>query len=480
MLRRTKIVATLGPATDKEGVLEDIIRSGVDVVRLNFSHGTHDDHIQRAKATREIAARLGRDVGVLVDLQGPKIRIDRFKDGPINLVEGSQFVLDADLAEDAGTREAVGIAYKTLPRDVKPDDILLLDDGRIVFKVVRTEGQKVICQVEVGGPLSDKKGINLQGGGLSAPALTDKDKKDIICAAQINTDYLAVSFPRSAADIHQARALLTEAGSKAGIIAKIERAEALDCIDEIILASEAIMIARGDLAVEIGDAKLVGVQKRFIRRARHLNRVVITATQMMESMIHNQMPTRAEVMDVANAVLDGSDAVMLSGETASGQYPAKTVQAMVRICLGAESEREIRQSKHRIDAQFQHTDEAIAMSTMYIANHLNVSAIVCLTESGATTLWMSRISSGIPIFALTRNEPTRRRVTLYRGVYPIVFDVIHANNPTSVIGDAVQTLLSRGVVKNGDRVVVTMGDARGVSGGTNSMKIIVVGEHITP
>ncbi|HXH02586.1 MAG TPA: pyruvate kinase [Candidatus Competibacteraceae bacterium] len=479
MPRRTKIVATLGPATDQPGVLDSIIQAGVDVVRLNFSHGKAEDHIRRAQAVRSRAAAQGRDVAVLVDLQGPKIRIERFRDGAVELVEGQRFVLDAALPADAGSQEEVGITYKDLPKDVRPGHVLLLDDGRLALEVEAVEGPRIVCRVQAGGPLSNNKGINLQGGGLSAPALTEKDRADILVAAELQADYLAVSFPRAAADLEEARTLLRAAGGQGGIVAKIERAEALADIDNIILASDAVMIARGDLAVEIGDAELVGWQKRLIRRTRQLNRVAITATQMMESMIHNQTPTRAEVMDVANAVLDGTDAVMLSAETASGKYPAKAVAAMARICLGAESQREIQRSSHRLDWHFERTDEAIAMAAMYVANHLDVRAIVCLTESGSTTLWMSRISSGIPIYALTRHEVTRRRVTLYRGVYPVAFDVVHAN-PNRVIQEALETLKARGAVADGDRVIVTKGEFEGIAGGTNTMKIVIVGGQRLP
>ena len=476
MLRRTKIVATLGPATDRPGVLADLIRAGVDVVRLNFSHGQAADHCRRAQQVRDLARQLECDVAILADLQGPKIRIDRFRNGPVELVEGARFVLDASLAADAGDAEHVGIAYKQLPQDVAPGHILLLDDGRLELTVHAVEGPRIICQVRLGGTLSNNKGINLQGGGLSAPALTEKDRADIVTAAQIKADYIAVSFPRCAADLEEARQLLRAAGGMGGIVAKVERAEALTVLDEIILASDVVMVARGDLGVEIGDAQLVGVQKRLIRRARELNRVVITATQMMESMIHSQTPTRAEVLDVANAVLDGTDAVMLSAETASGDYPAQAVAAMARVCLGAESQREIQRNLQRLDSvQFQRTDEAIARSAMYIANHLEVRAIVCLTESGSTTLWMSRISSGIPIYALTRHEATRGRVTLYRGVYPVHYDVVH-DHPNQVIQHALNLLRAQGAVANGERVIITKGDFNGISGGTNTLKIAIVGE----
>lgn len=479
MSRRTKIVATLGPATDDSQVLERLIRAGVDVVRLNFSHGSATDHIHRAQQVRKLAAAQGRDVGILADLQGPKIRIERFREGSVDLSEGERFSLDAELPADAGTQDRVGITYKALPQDVDMGNALLLDDGRIVLLVEAVEGSCIHCRVEVGGRLSDKKGINLLGGGLSAPALTAKDKEDIRTAAQLQTDYLAVSFPRSAADIEEARELLRLAGGHGGIVAKIERAEALNDIEAIIKSSDVIMIARGDLGVEIGDAELPGVQKRLIQLSRDLNKVAITATQMMESMIQNQTPTRAEVLDVANAVLDGTDAVMLSAETASGRYPVKAVEAMARVCLGAEKQRETQVSSHRIDSHFEHIDEAIAMACMYTANHLGVQAIVALTESGATALWMSRISSGIPIYALTRHQATRRRVTLYRGVYPVSFDVIHPQTPL-LLQDVIEVLMKRGALRDGDRMIVTKGEFTGIPGRTNTMKIVRVGDHRVP
>ncbi len=478
MQRRTKILATLGPATDDPKVLDKIIEAGVDVVRINFSHGTPEEHMERVEKVRNRARAHGRQVGVLCDLQGPKIRIDRFKDGPIELAEGDTFILDAELAADAGNQERVGIAYKQLPADVKRGDTLLLDDGRIVFWVDSVQDHEVVCRVTVGGTLSDRKGINLQGGGLSAPALTHKDREDIKTAARLEADYLAVSFPRTAADVTEARDLLTAAGGKAGIVSKIERAEALEVIDEIIAASDAIMVARGDLGVEIGDAALPPVQKDLIRRARSANRVVITATQMMESMIENQIPTRAEVFDVANAVLDGTDVVMLSAETATGKFPDKAIAAMDRICLEAEKQRLAKTSDHRINSEFEHIDEAIAMGSMYIANHLNVKAIAALTESGSTTLWMSRISSGIPIYAMTRHVETRRKVTLYRGVYPVSFDATITQDHAELNREAIDELLRRGAVRDGDLVLITKGDLMGVHGGTNAMKIVKVGELV--
>ena len=477
MQRRTKILATLGPATDDPKVLDKIIEAGVDVVRINFSHGAAEEHIERAERVRNRARAHGRQVGVLCDLQGPKIRIEKFKEGKIFLEEGANFIIDSSFDKNGGTVERVGSAYKQLHVDLNRGDTLLLDDGRLVFWVDSVEGTEVRCRVVVGGDLSDRKGINKQGGGLSAPALTDKDREDIKTAAKIEADYLAVSFPRHAADVNETRDLFVAAGGTGGIVAKIERAEALDVIDEIILASDVIMIARGDLGVEIGDAALPPVQKMLIHKAREMNRVVITATQMMESMIENQIPTRAEVFDVANAVLDGTDAVMLSAETAAGKYPDKAISAMHRVCIEAEKQRQAMQSEHRIHTEFTHIDEAIAMAGMYTANHLGVKAIAALTESGSTTLWMSRISSGIPIYAMTRTVETRRKVTLYRGVYPVSFDVT-ATDHAELNREAIDELRRRGAVRDGDLVIITKGDLMGIHGGTNAMKIVKVGDMV--
>lgn len=476
MPRRTKIVATLGPATDGLEATRAVIGAGVDVVRINFSHGNAADHGRRIALARECAQELGREVGVLADLQGPKIRIEGFRDGPVQLENGAEFVLDAELDGATGDASRVGITYKELPGDVAAGDILLLDDGLLSLRVLEVDGPRIRCRVEEGGTLSDYKGINRRGGGLSAPSLTDKDLADIGTAAELDVDYLAISFPRSAEDMERARSLLREAGGSGGLVAKIERIEAVADLDGICEASDAVMVARGDLAVEIGDAELAGVQKRIIHRARDLNRAVIVATQMMESMITQPRPTRAEVLDVANAVLDGTDAVMLSAETAAGKHPVRAVEAMHGVCVGAEKEPRTQRSKHRLDSTFERIDEAIAMAAMYTANHLGVRALVSLTESGSTTLWMSRIRSGIPIYALTRHESTRRRVTLYRGVYPVDYDILH-HDPRKVLEDACDTLLEMEAVAEGDVVIFTKGDFEGIAGGTNAMKILTIGEH---
>ena len=476
MPRRTKIVATLGPATEKQEVLDEMIQAGMDVVRFNFSHGVTEDYIVRAEEVRNRARAFGHQIGVIADLQGPKIRIESFESGSVILEDGDHFILDAALGSAAGTRERVGLTYKALADDVRRGDTLLLDDGLLVLWVEEVKGHEIHCRVVVGGALTNSKGINRKGGGLSAGALTAKDRKDIETAAKMDADYLAVSFPRCADDIHQARELLRAAGGHGGIVAKIERAEALENLEEIIEATDVVMIARGDLGVEIGDEELPAVQKNIISVARGLDRVVITATQMMQSMITSPIPTRAEVFDVANAVIDGTDAVMLSAETATGRYPAKVIEAMDRICAGAERQRTRLTSERRMNMHVKRTDEAIAKATMYTANSLGVKAIVTLTESGATPLWMSRISSGIPIFAMTRHIETRRKVTLYRGVYPVSFDVTSTDHAT-INKEAIDELVRRGAVRDGDLVIITKGDFMGVHGGTNAMKIITVGEH---
>jgi pyruvate kinase len=478
MLRRTKILATLGPATDKPGVLEGMFAAGLDFVRMNFSHGSAQDHINRANAVRELSLKTGRLVGILADLQGPKIRIARFKDTKVFLNEGQDFALDINLDSNAGDNTQVGITYEPLALEVKPGSRLLLDDGRIVLDVVNVDNMRVNCTVVVGGELSNNKGINLLGGGLSAAALTDKDKEDIKTIGLMKCDYVAVSFPRCAEDLHEARRLLEAEGCYAGIVAKVERAEALDVIDEIILASDAVMVARGDLGVEIGDAHLPAAQKTLIKRARELNRVAITATQMMESMIDNPIPTRAEVFDVANAIYDGTDVIMLSAETASGKYPVKTIAAMNRICVEAEKQPKVRVSRHRVDDQFERVDESIAMSAMYLANHTKIHGIAALTESGSTTLWMSRISSGIPIFALSPHQETLGRVTLYRGVFPVLF--IHDLSDHAAVNKAIiAELKRRGVASDGDTFIITQGDLEGIPGGTNALKVITVGNDLT-
>ena len=474
MLRRTKIVATLGPASDDPNVLRRMIDAGLNVVRINFSHGDADDHRERVAALRAIAHDCGRQIGVMGDLQGPKIRLKRFVDGKIMLEDGQAFFLDSDLGNREGDQSGVGVAYDDLHKDVEPGNRLLLDDGQITLKVDRIDGTRIHTKVVFGGPLSDHKGINKQGGGLSAPALTEVDRQNIRLAAELEMDFLAVSFVRNARDVEEARQLFIEADGHGRIVAKIERSEAIECIDEIIRASDVVMVARGDLGVEMGYEHLTGLQKTIIRKTRRFNKVVITATQMMESMINQPIPTRAEVSDVSNAVMDGTDAVMLSAETAIGNYPVEVIKAVDNVCQGAEKHVLARgRNTHRMDDRFKIVDEAIAMAVMYTANHLNVKAIIALTESGSTTLWMSRIRSDIPIYAFTPHDATSRRVSLYRGVYPVAFKIEHEDMQL-LYRDIFSTLLDNELVEEGDMVIFTKGDLSGVKGSTNSMKIIQV------
>ncbi|HEX4329506.1 MAG TPA: pyruvate kinase [Burkholderiales bacterium] len=475
--RSTKIVATLGPASSDTEVLERLILAGMDVVRLNFSHGTAQDHINRAATVREIAAKYRRSVAILADLQGPKIRVGKFSDGKVMLEKGASFVLDADC--QMGNQETVGIDYKELPRDVKPGDVLLLDDGKIVLDAKQVIGNRIITTVRHGGVLSNNKGINKQGGGRTAPPLTSKDIEDIATAVEMKADYLAVSFPKSGADMYMARELMRARGGKSLLIAKIERAEAIPALEEILKASDGIMVARGDLAVEVGDAAVPALQKRMIRMAREMNKLTITATQMMESMITSPVPTRAEVSDVANAVLDGTDAVMLSAESASGKYPVEAVEAMVRICVEADKsmDSDVRIDQDFLNRVFTRIDQSIAMAALFTAYHLKVKAIVSLTQSGSTALWMSRLNAGVPIFALTPEPETFTKLALFRDTRPLLMAQEESGDRDKLLRDAEALLLEQGVVKRGDLIVITVGEPIGKTGGTNTLKIVRVGEQ---
>lgn len=473
-LRKTKIVATIGPSSNHAAMLLQLMDAGVDVMRLNFSHGTAQAHQACAKLIREIAVARQRSIGILCDLQGPKIRIGQFAAQHIQLATGDTFILDANCP--LGNQERVGLDYPTLPAEVQVGTVLLLDDGRIVLEVQDIVGAEIVCKVLTGGTLSDHKGINRQGGGLAAVALTDKDRADIRTAVELGADYIAVSFPANGADVQMARQLVTAAGGHAHIVAKIERAEAVNALEEIIEAADVIMVARGDLGVEVGDAAVPGLQKKMIRLARAKNKVVITATQMMESMINSPIPTRAEVSDVANAVLDGTDAVMLSAETASGLYPLQAVSAVVRVCLEAEKEYETMLIRQRAEDHFHLLDESIAMAAVYIARHYQVKAIVALTQSGNTAKWMSRHSSNVPIYALSPLSTTRRKLKLYRGVYPCPL-----NTPSTltheVLADAEAEIVRQGGAQAGDMILITIGEPIGIAGSTNALKIVQVGAH---
>ena len=477
MQRSTKIVATLGPASSDEAVLRRLVQAGVDIVRLNFSHGTVEDHAARVELLRRVATECGRTVGIMADLQGPKIRVGKFADGKVELAAGDRFILDVTCK--LGNQERVGLDYPELIDDVEAGTVLLLDDGRIVLDVLEVHAEQVVTTVRVGGTLSDKKGINRQGGGLTAPALTAKDRQDIRTAADLHVDFVAVSFPKTGDDMRQARKLLSRAGSDALLIAKIERAEAIGALEEIIEASDGIMVARGDLAVEVGDASVPALQKKMIRLARERNRLTITATQMMESMITSPVPTRAEVSDVANAVLDGTDAVMLSAETASGKYPVETVESMARVCLEAEKSAEVTMDREFLDRVFTRIDQSIAMAAIWTAHHLKVKAIAALTQSGSTPLWMSRLNSGVPIYALTTEVRTRYKMAMYRDVFPLLMKQQHVDRDL-LLWEAEQLLIEQGFVVAGDLIVLTIGEPIGMAGGTNTLKIVQVGQHPKP
>jgi pyruvate kinase len=470
--RATKIVATLGPASSDPAMLEQLIRAGVNVVRLNFSHGTAQDHIDRARMVREAAQRAGREVAIMADLQGPKIRVGKFVDSKVLLETGQKFVLDASRTE-LGDISGVGLDYKELPRDLKPGDVLLLNDGLIVMTVEAVKGEAVHAIVTMGGELSNNKGINKKGGGLTAPALTAKDMEDIKTAMAFQADYVAVSFPQNATDMEMARQLCNvaaaEYGHKPHLIAKIERAEAIPKLEEICRASDGIMVARGDLAIEVGNAAVPALQKRMIKLARDLDKVVITATHMMESMITNPVPTRAEVSDVANAVLDGTDAVMLSAETAAGKYPLETVVEMASICLAAEAAENVKLDADFTGMTFERIDQSIAMGALFTAYHLGAKAIVALTDSGSTALWMSRHLVHVPIYALTTKVATQRKMALYRNVRPLLMDT--SGDRDTALAQAEGQLKKRGIVQKGDVYAITCGEPMGSPGGTNMLKI---------
>jgi len=474
-LRRTKILATLGPATDAPGVLDALLVAGVDVVRLNFSHGDPSSQVARAHAVREAAQRVGREVGILADLPGPKIRIERFAEGRVQLKAGDRFDLVARTDAPLGTTSEVGVSYLGLPGDVLPGDTLLLDDGLLALRVEQVDGQRIINTVLNDGALSDRKGLNKQGGGLSLGALTERDKELIGVAAELGADFIAVSFCRNAADMDEARRVARAAGSDAALVSKIERAEAIENLAEIVEASDVVMVARGDLGVEIGDAELPGLQKKIIRESLARNRVVITATQMLQSMVDSPIPTRAEVLDVANAVIDGTDAVMLSQESAAGRYPVKAVEAMARICLGAERQFETETDFEQAPRNLERADQAIAMAAMFLSEHIGVRAIVAMTESGGTARFLSRFRSPVPIFGLSRHAGSRRRMALMRDVFPIDFDS-RGMASRDAARQSVKQLFEDGLLGETDRVIFTSGDHMEHHGATNTLRLLQVGE----
>ncbi len=475
-IRRTKIIATLGPATDKRETLYALIKAGADVLRLNMSHGPIETHEARMRQAREVSAETGREVAILFDLQGPKIRIETFEAGSVVLEPGDRFELDTGNPGRVGNQQGVGVSYAKLADDVQPGNMLLLDDGLLSMRVLSIEDRRIICEVENGGVLGNRKGINLQGGGLSIAGIAEHDLAHIKLAARLDADYVAVSFARNAEDMNRARELLRQSGSSASLMAKIERIEAIDNLEEICDASDAVLVARGDLGVEIGFAELPGLQKRIISTALQHNRIVATATQMMQSMVENPIPTRAEVLDVANAVLDGSDAVMLSAETAVGKHPVKVVEVMHRICLGAERHYDRAGFGGQLNVRFERIDQAIAMAAMYMARNVSVQAIVALTETGSTAQWLSRVHSPVPIFALSPSIASRRRMALFRDVYPVAHEPV-GEDIEQAIREVLHILSRKGYIRGGDRLIVTMGEKLGDHGGTNTLRLIQMSQQ---
>ena len=473
-LRRTKILATLGPATDPPGVLEALFKAGVNVVRLNFSHGDPSGQARRAAEVRAAAQRAGTEIGILADLPGPKIRIERFAEGKVSLKAGDRFDLVASTDAPPGDARQIGVSYLGLPGDVAAGDVLLLDDGLMQLQVVEVQGERIVCSVLNDGVLSDRKGLNKQGGGLSLGALTERDKELIGIAAKIGVDFIAVSFCRNAQDMNDARAIARSHGSDAALVSKIERTEAIENLAEIVEASDVVMVARGDLGVEIGDAELPGLQKKIIRESLAQNKVVITATQMLQSMVESPLPTRAEVLDVANSVIDGTDAVMLSAETAAGAWPVKAVEAMARICLGAERQFQTETDFGKAARNLERADQAIAMATMFLSEHIGVRAIVAMTESGGTARYLSRHRAQAPIYAIARHDGARRRMALMRDVFPINFDS-RGLTPREAARGSIRLLVEAGLLETGDRVVFTSGEHMETHGATNTLRLLEVG-----
>ncbi|MDO4433596.1 MAG: pyruvate kinase [Alysiella sp.] len=475
----TKIVATLGPASNNVELLRDMIQIGaLNVVRFNFSHGTAEFHEENAHIVREAAKQAGREIAIVADLQGPKIRVGKIVGGSICVEEGEELLFDAAL-QGEGTRECVGLDYRDLPNDVQVGDVLLLDDGLLTVTVKSVLGSQILTVAHNSHTLKSNKGINKQGGGLSAGAFTEKDFRDLKTAVKIGCDYLAVSFVKSAQDMKMAREAVAQACSEngctalpPGLVAKIERVEAIENLDEIILASDGIMVARGDLAVEVGNAAVPALQKRMIKRARELRRFSITATQMMESMIENPVPTRAEVSDVANAVLDGTDAVMCSAETAVGKYPFETVRQMALICKAAEREQDSLVGVSDNMEITHRTDHAIASGAVHIARQVNAKAIIALTESGTTAFQVSRYGIQIPIFALTPNIAAQRRMSVYRGVRPI--QLATSMNHDTALHEVEAFLVQRGILASGDKYIITSGSKMRERGSTNTLQIMCV------
>jgi pyruvate kinase len=457
-------------------MVKSLVDAGMDVARLNFSHGDYSDHEANYNYVRSASDATGRAVGILADLQGPKIRLGRFSTGATLWATGETVRITVE--DVMGVHDRVSTTYKNLAVDASPGDRLLVDDGNVGLVVDAIEGDDVVCKVTEGGRVSNNKGLSLPGMNVSVPAMSEKDIADLEFALKLGVDLIALSFVRSPADIEQVHEIMDRVGRRVPVIAKLEKPEAIANLEAIVLAFDAIMVARGDLGVELPLEEVPLVQKRAIQMARENAKPVIVATQMLESMIEHSRPTRAEASDVANAVLDGTDAVMLSAESASGQYPVETIAAMNRICIEAERTQPVNLDSDFLNRVFQRVDQSIALAAIFTAYHLKVKAIASLTESGSTALWMSRLNCGVPIYALTAQTTTRYRCTLFRDVYPLMVKYV-GENREELLAEAEAVLVRHGIVKEGDIIVLTIGEPIGKSGGTNTMKIVKVGEHRT-
>ncbi|WP_395243050.1 pyruvate kinase [Agromyces sp. MMS24-K17] len=469
-MRRAKIVATLGPATSSYEQIRAIIDAGVDVTRMNLSHGSYDVHEGVYQNVRKAASDSGRAIGVLVDLQGPKIRLGKFEGGPYELAEGDIFKITTE--DIVGTKEIVGTTFKGLPQDVKPGDFLLIDDGKVRVEVLETDGVVVTTKVVVAGPVSNNKGINLPGVAVNVPALSEKDEADLRWGLELGADLIALSFVRNAEDIVRVHEIMDEVGRRVPVIAKIEKPQAVDHLEEIIEAFDAIMVARGDLGVELPLEAVPIVQKQAIEIARRLAKPVIVATQMLESMTHSPVPTRAETSDVANAILDGADAVMLSGETSVGEYPVVTVQTMARIVESTEQHGLDRVPKLGTKPRTQ--SGAITAAAVDIADFVDAKYLCVFTESGESVRRMTRLRSAIPILAFTPDQAIRRRMSLFWGVESFVVDrVTHTDQ---MVGQVDEVIVKSGRAVDGETVIIISGSPPGIPGTTNDVRVHKVGE----
>jgi pyruvate kinase len=470
-MRRTKIVATIGPASRRPEVLERLLRAGADVLRLNFSHGTHDEHLEVIRSARAIAARLELPLALLQDLSGPKIRTGPVAGGEITLVDGARLTITTDTSVE-GTAERISTTYAALPRDVKPGDQILLDDGNLELKVVETGGDSVVCEVVDGGPLRSHKGMNLPGVELSTPAITDKDRDDLVFGIRAGVDYVAMSFVRRPADVLEAKELVRSLGGKAPLIAKIEKPQAVAELPAILEAADGVMVARGDLGVEIGTEDVPIVQKRIIAAANAAGKVVITATQMLESMIENPRPTRAEASDVANAILDGTDAVMLSGESAMGRYPVEAVRTMARIAEYTEehglAEIHTRAGERGGKGPGTAITRSLTRVAASVAEELGCTLIVAFTESGTTAKLVAGQRPRVPVVAITHDESVYRQLALWWGVVPTISE--STENTDELLAAGEERLKARGVVHSGDLILIVSGHSI-ASAATNMLRV---------